>query len=256
MLRLRLIHWKAAEADRYLALLRDAGHRVEYYNEFSPQMMREWRKSPPDAFVIDLSRLPSHGREIAIALRQSKSTRTVPLVFCEGEAEKVEKVKAILPDAVFCSFAGLKAALRRLPKTLTREPVVPAAMMDRYAGRSVAQKLGVKPGDKVCLLEAPGDVAELFGDVVFVESPLGAAVTLLFVAEPQEMRRQVSELRSIAGQTKFWVCWKKGKRADNGVGETLIRETGLSLGLVDYKVCAINKVWSGLCFAAQKVKNS
>ena len=128
--------------------------------------------------------------------------------------------------------------------------------MDRYAGRSVAQKLGVKPGDQVCLLEAPGNVADLLGNVSFVESPVGAAVTLLFVTDPQEMRRQLSELRSVAAQTKFWVCSQKGKRVDNAVGETLIRETGLSLGLVDYKVCSINQVWSGLCFAAQKAKKS
>ena len=112
MLRLRLIHWNAAEADRYLTLFKEAGHRVEYSPEFSPQLMREWRASPPDAFIIDLSRLPSHGREIAIALRQSKATRRIPSVFCEGEEEKVAKTRALLPDAVYCEFSRLKSSLR------------------------------------------------------------------------------------------------------------------------------------------------
>ena len=251
MLRLRLIHWKAADADRYLALLREAGHHVEYSPEFSPKLMREWREAPPDAFVIDLSRLPSHGREIAIALRQSKATREIPLVFCQGEEEKIAKTREMLPDAVYCSLSRLKSTLRRLPKA-AGVPVVPAAMMDRYAGRSTAQKLGVKADGKVCLLGAPRDITMVLGDVAFVESPMEAAVTLLFANEPQEMQRELSKLRSVAAQTKLWVCWKKGKSRENGLGENLIRETGLALGLVDYKVCSINEVWSGLLFAASR----
>jgi CheY-like chemotaxis protein len=257
MSRLRLIHWNAPEAARYQTLLKDAGHHVEYNPEFSPQLMRDWRTSPPDAFVIDLSRLPSHGREIAIALRQSKATRAIPLVFCEGEEEKIAKTRTLLPDAVFCPFSRLKSTLGKLPVAASA-PVVPKAMMDRYAGRTTAQKLGVRDGDRVCLLEASRDVTAVLGKlpdtVALVESPIGAAVTLLFVTEPQELQRQLSELRSVAGQTKLWVCWKKGKSTENGVGERLVRETGISLGLVDYKICSINQVWSGLCFASKKAK--
>jgi CheY-like chemotaxis protein len=251
MLRLRLIHWKAAEADRYLALLTEAGHHVEYSPEFSPKLMRVWRETPPDAFVIDLSRLPSHGREIAIALRQSKATRAIPLVFCEGDPAKIAKTRETLPDAVYCSLSRLKSTLRKLPKAASA-PVVPPAMMDRYAGRSAAQKLGVKANGKVCLLGAPRDITAVLGEVPFVESPTEAAVTLLFASEPQEMQRELSNLRPVAAQTKLWVCWKKGKSRENGLGETLVRETGLALGLVDYKVCSINEVWSGLLFAAPK----
>ena len=44
-------------------------------------------------------------------------------------------------------------------------------------------------------------------------------MTLLFATEPQEMRRELSRLRLLAAQTKLWVCWKKGKLAENGIGE-------------------------------------
>ena len=245
-----MIHWNALEAARYLTLLKDAGHEVGLHHEFSPRVLREWRAAPPDAFVIDLSRLPSHGREVAIALRKSKATRCVPLIFCEGEEEKVAKTRELLPDAVFCKLSRLKSALRGV-KSLN-EPVVPPAMMDRYSERTAAQKLGVRTGDRVCLLEAPREITELLGKVEVVESAKDAAVTLLFVTDAAELRRQLSELRSAAGQTKLWVCWKKGKSAQKGIGETDIRETGLSLGLVDYKICSINPVWSGLCFSLKK----
>jgi CheY-like chemotaxis protein len=258
MPRLRLIHWNAAEAARYLTLLKEAGHHVEYSPEFSPPLMRDWRSCPPDAFVIDLTRLPSHGREIAVALRQSKATRAVPIVFCEGEEAKIAKTRALLPDAVYCPFSRLKSNLRKLGSTRAT-PVVPVAMMERYAGRTVAQKLGIRAGDSVCLLEAPRDMpaglGKLPAGVTFVES-LPAAVTLFFPTDPHALRQQLSELRFFAAKTKLWVCWKKGKAAANGVSERLVRETGISLGLVDYKICSVSEVWSGLLFALQRSTTS
>jgi hypothetical protein len=256
MLRLRLIHWNAAEAAPYLILLKEAGHRVEYSPEFSPQLMREWRAAPPDAFIIDLSRLASHGREIAIAVRQSKATRGVPLLFCEGEEEKVAKTRALLPDAAFCKLSCLESALRTATLSAPAAPAVPPAMMDRYAGRSTAQKLGIRAGDAIALLDAGRDMPAALGElpegVTFVESD--AAVTLCFVTDPNDLQRRISDLRSLAAQTKLWICWKKGKRAEVGVTERLVRETGIALGLVDYKICAVSEVWSGLLFAAKAAK--
>jgi len=131
--RLRLIHWNLAEAARYVDLLQKAGHRVEYSPEFSSQLMREWRLSPPDAFVIDLSRLPSHGREIAVALRQSKATRAIPIVFCEGDEEKVAKTRALLPDAVFCQFGKLKSSLLVAKRSAPKTPAVPTCFIMAWA---------------------------------------------------------------------------------------------------------------------------
>jgi CheY-like chemotaxis protein len=254
MLRLTLIHWNAAEAARYLALLNEAGHRVDYHPEFSPQLLRNWGSAPPDAFIIDLSRLPSHGREIATALRQDKDTRSIPLIFCEGEEEKVARTRALLPDATYCKFTKLKSTLRSATKSAAKAPIVPVAMMDRYAGRTTAQKLGIRPGETVCLINPPREMPNALGvlpeNVTFVETAV--AVTLLFATDADEFRQQLSSLRSLAAQTKFWICWKKGKFAEGGVTETLVRETGISLGLVDYKICSVSEVWSGLLFAAKR----
>jgi CheY-like chemotaxis protein len=254
MLRLRLIHWNAAEAAPYLTVLKEAGHRVEYSPEFSPQLMREWRSAPPDAFIIDLSRRASHGREIAIALRQSKAARGIPLLFCEGEEENVAKTRALLPDAAFCKFSRLKSTLRAATRSAPKAPTVPVAMMDRYAGRTTAQKLGIRSGATVALLDAGRDMPAALGElpegVTFVET--GGAVTLCFATDSHELRRQISNLRSLAAQTKLWICWKKGKSAEGGVTERLVRETGIALGLVDYKICSVSEVWSGLLFAARR----
>ena len=128
MSRLRLFHWKAEEAAPLIATLKAAGHSVEYQEKLASY--REARDSPPDAFVIDLSRLPSHGREVAIFLRGSKATRHVPTVFVGGDPEKVEGVRRLLPDASYTSPGRLIATLRQV-KPLA-DPVRPAQMMDRY----------------------------------------------------------------------------------------------------------------------------
>jgi CheY-like chemotaxis protein len=261
MPRLRLIHWNAAEATRYLALLQKAGHRVEYSPEFSSQLMREWRLSPPDAFVIDLSRLPSHGREIAVALRQSKATRHIPIVFCEGEEEKVAKTRALLLDAVFCKFPKLITSLRSAGRSTAQEPAIPPAMMDRYAGRTTAQKLGIRPGAAVMLVDPPRSMPAALGElpeaVTFVENASDRpAVTLCFATDPHELRQQISSLRGLAKETKLWICWRKGKLAEKGVSERVVRETGMALGLVDYKICSVSEIWSGLLFAAKAAPKS
>ncbi len=256
---MRLIHWSPAGAAGYIAVLQKAGHRVDYSPEFTATLPREWRAAPPDAFIIDLSRLPSHGREIAIALRQSKLTRAVPIVFCDGAEDKIEKTRSLLPDAAFCTLDKLKSALQSAIRSAQETPAVPTAMMDRYAGRTTAQKLGIREGASVLLIDAPRDMPSALGElpanVAFVESSdENPAVTLCFVDDPDALYQQLSDLRSLAKQTKLWICWKKGKSATGGVSEPLVRETGIALGLVDYKICAVSPIWSGMLFAAKSAR--
>lgn len=258
MPRIRLLHWKAAEAGESIELLRAAGHQVEYEPEFRPGLMRTWRESPPDAFVIDLSRLPSQGREIAIALRQSRATRTVPIVFCDGAEDKVARVRSELPDATYCTRSTLGAGLRQALKKRLAAPVVPTQMMDRYAGRTAAQKLGIKEGSAVALIDAPRDglaaLGELPKNVEFCdEGAEHANVTLCFIHDLASLKQRLSDVRGRAGAMKLWVLWRKGGSAARGaVTENLVREYGIDLGLVDYKVCSVNAVWSALAFALKR----
>ena len=55
--------------------------------------MKEFREDLTDAVVIDLGRLPSHGREAGVFLRASKSTRLIPLLFVcmEGFARRASR---------------------------------------------------------------------------------------------------------------------------------------------------------------------
>ena len=89
MARVRLIHWNEAEAAERGERLRTAGHEVEH-GVPSPSGLRQLFGDIPDAFVVDLGRMPSQGRDLAVLLRKREATRSVPIVFVDGEPEKVE----------------------------------------------------------------------------------------------------------------------------------------------------------------------
>jgi len=50
-----------------------------------------------------------------------------------------------------------------------------------------------------------------------------------------------------------WVSWpKKSAKVPSEITEDVIREVALPLGFVDVKVCAVDKVWSGLKLVVRK----
>jgi DNA-binding NarL/FixJ family response regulator len=253
MPRVRLVHWKASEAAALLAALRAAGHEVDYDEGLASDGFRAIRKSPPDAFVIDLSRLPSHGREAATFFRGQKTTRHIPIVFVGGAPEKVEAIRKVLPDAMYTAPERLASALLTALAERPASPVVPAQMMARYTSRSAAQKLGIREGSTAALIDPPRNYASVIGEL-----PAGAAleetpevrcpITLWFVDHAAACRASLPHMRQIAGRTKLWILWRKG----SDVTQAFLRESAAAVGLVDYKICSVDANWSGMLFARRK----
>ena len=111
--RLFLIHWNADEVEQRAELLRTDGWDVETEASDGARGGKRIVADPPAAVVIDLTRLPSHGRETAHALRSYKATRTTPIVFVGGEGEPLEKTKAKVPDAIYTTAGRLKRVLAK-----------------------------------------------------------------------------------------------------------------------------------------------
>src|SRR5262249_12978099 len=110
MARVTLFHWKAAEAGPLIAALRAAGHKVEHIDQMGK--LREVREKPAEAIVLDLSRLPSHGRQLGIFLRGWTHTWTIPIVYVNGDAEKVAAIQRVLPEATYTASARIKSAVK------------------------------------------------------------------------------------------------------------------------------------------------
>ena len=250
-----LFHWKPEEAGLLIAALRRAGYEALYNPAPRQPKLRDIEESGAVAAVIDLSRLPSNGRYVAAWLRGSKRTRHLPLVFVGGTADKVELVRRQIPDATYSSLrevgSGVKKALRNPPQ----QPVVPRGMMETAPGRTTAQKLGIREGSVVRVIDPPADYARVIGrlpkDVAYDEDgDRGAAVTLWFVREASEYQKALPSRRRLAACSRLWILWRKGGR--DGLNGNIIRETALALGLVDYKICSLDAIWSGMAFAVKK----
>ncbi len=259
MHRVRLIHWNAAEAKERAARLRAAGYRVTY-EAITSDTLRTMRNDRPVAVVIDLARLPSQGRDVALALRQSTTTRHVPLVFVDGDPEKVARVKQHLPDAVYTTWGRIRSSLKRAIAHPAADPVVPSSSLAGYAGTPLPQKLGIKAHSVIVLVGAPQDFEETLGKL-----PEGVALrrrasrrrdlTIWFTKSRRDLERRVERMGAAAGKDGLWIAWpKKASGVPTDVTQVEIRRAGLAVGLVDYKICAIDTTWTGLKFARRKSK--
>jgi len=259
MPRVLLIHWNAAEAGERAERLRRAGFDADCFSGPGGAAFRQLAEKPPDAIVIDLMRLPSQGGGVGIAFRQRKATRLVPLVFVEGDPGKTANVRALLPDAVFTSWARIGPALRRALHRPPEQPLVPDTFAG-YTGTPLPKKLRVLENSAVALLHAPEmfhvKLAPLPPGVRLVGKADAADVILLFVKSTAALSRELPALTKVMrkGRT-LWIVWPKKTSALAGdLAEPAVRAMGLAAGLVDYKVCAVDPDWSGLAFAARAGK--
>ena len=256
------MHWNAAEAEQRAEALTTAGYEVEVFSPRDGAALRRYRESAPDAFVIDLSRLPSQGRAVATALRQQKATRSLPLVFAGGAPGKVAQTQKLLPDAVYAEWAKIEGPLKSALARPPAEPVVPGTM-EGYAGTPLPKKLGIRPGGVVVLAGAPEDFERKI-------EPLPAAATLrrrlqgkadhilLFVKSAAEMEKKFHlAARCLADRGGLWIMWpKRSSGISSDLTQALVRKQGLDNGFVDYKICAVDETWSGLLFARRAGKGA
>jgi hypothetical protein len=129
-----------------------------------------------------------------------------------------------------------------------------------YSGTPLTQKLGIKPGMSIAVLNAPPNI-----DAILGELPDDVSITrrlrghhdlvLIFIAHQVELAARVPALISaIAPNGMIWVAWpKRASKIETDMTEDVIREIVLPTSdLVDVKVCAIDQVWSGLKLVIRK----
>ena len=258
-MKVQLVHAKPAEAADRAAKLRAAGYRVDV-DAVSPGLLRQLRRDPPAAVVIDLGRAPSMGRDLALWLRKTKATRRIPLVVVEGDPKKTAAMQRLVPDAVYTPWSRVRGSLKRAIARPPAEPVVPDSTMAGYSGTPLPKKLGIKPCAVVALVSAPDDFEQTLGtlpdEVTLRRQARGRCDLIVWFTRSQgELRRRVQRMGQIAGKDGLWIAWPKQSSAiPTDLNQTVVRRTGLDAGLVDYKICAIDADWSGLKFTRRKAK--
>ena len=127
-----------------------------------------------------------------------------------------------------------------------------------YSGTPLPQKLGIKPGHRVALLRAPEDFDAMLGELPegvavrrSARGPLDVIVS--FTGNERELRRRFATLaQALDPSGALWIAWpKRASGVPTDLDGNVVREIGLSHGLVDNKVCAIDATWSGLRFVVR-----
>lgn len=126
-----------------------------------------------------------------------------------------------------------------------------------YSGTPLPQKLGIKDGHRVALIDPPDHFERTLGPLAtgaVVQSGLTSStkhpldVIVWFVSARAELERKLAAARRRMAQAGgLWIAWpKRASGIATDMSENVVREVALPTGLVDNKVCAIDETWSGL----------
>lgn len=252
--KVKLIHWKAEELEEREAALKSAGFLVDSDLKGGTAIIQQLASEPPAAIIIDLSRLPSQGRDFALLVRKRKATRQIPLIFVAGDAEKVNQVKLLLPDARYTSWAQITHTLQEAIQNPVENPLVHDSTFAGYAGKPLVEKLGIKPGMKIVIINEPADFIENLEFMpagVQIENKMiqDCDLSIWFSRTSEELERQIIQIMVQSKSSPVWIAWPKQKSsASKDLTQQTVRKIGLANGLVDYKICSFDETWTGLLF--------
>lgn len=122
-----------------------------------------------------------------------------------------------------------------------------------YSKRTLAEKLGIKSGARIAILNSPGGYEATLGPLpegVDLTSRLSGPLHLIqfFTTSKKELEGNLPRLmRAMAQNGALWISWpKRASKVKTDLTEDVIREIALRNKLVDVKVCAVDEKWSGL----------
>ena len=253
----RLVHFDENEGFERQRQLEALGFDAAFdFDDGLMVVIKSIKSTLPDAVVIDLSRIPSHGRAVAHSLREAKYSRHLPIVFVDGEPEKVARTKQLIPDATYTTWGRIKTALSKAIAKPVKNPVVPDHNL--AWGTPTVAKLGIKAGHKVALLASPKGFADtlrpLPDRVTFTARPDATVdVFMAFAKSARELHAHLTAVQRIAERQTLWLVWpKKASGVKSDLAGNVVRNAGLAAGWVDFKVCAVDGTWSGLAFKRKK----
>lgn len=117
-----------------------------------------------------------------------------------------------------------------------------------YSKRSRLDKLGVKPGMKVAVLDVSEadfvpELKQRTSDIAAGRPRKDTDMIFLGIETATPLRRLATLQRSIRRDGAIWVLWPKGQKH---ITEDMIRAAAIAHGLVDIKVLAFSERLSGL----------
>jgi len=119
--KLFIIQWDEPSAEKRAEKMRFDNWEVFVESVDGDRAYRQIKEILPNIVLIDLSKKPSHGREVALCLSETKATRSIPIIFVNGDDEDIDDIKLKVPDAVFTTEMQLQITLDVIMKKLERK---------------------------------------------------------------------------------------------------------------------------------------
>jgi hypothetical protein len=233
------------------------GYRAQWRRWSSPQIARA-KVAPPAAVLIDLSRTPSLGRDVAIAMRSHRALLAVPFLLVDGAPEVVTNLQKFLPDAVPSERRRIKTSLASVLKKQPHGARL-LSVFAAYESAPLAKKLGIKRGGVVAVRDGPRGLRAKLGGL-----PSGAKLiahgiaprelTMWFVHSHAILVGEMLAMRQHARSGALWILWNKKASSEKDIRLTqlTVRKAGLDAGLVDFKITRVDEDWAGLKFTMNK----
>jgi hypothetical protein len=127
--------------------------------------------------------------------------------------------------------------------------------MAGYSKTPLIKKLGIKPGFRLIILNAPENYTQTLGELpedIMVADSLAGSLDFIhfFTTRRETLAAEFPQLKqALTPSGILWISWpKRSARVETDLTEDTIRAIGLENGLVDVKVAAVDEVWSGLKF--------
>jgi hypothetical protein len=134
-------------------------------------------------------------------------------------------------------------------------------MLEGYSSAPLIKKLGIKANSIVVLINAPSDFETTIGNLpenvsLFHEMRDEHDLIILFTRHKNDLEKNLKEIaQRLKEGAGAWIAWpKKTSGVRSNLSQNFVRQTGLAMNLVDFKVCSIDTIWSGLKFTRRKIK--
>jgi hypothetical protein len=114
--------------------------------------------------------------------------------------------------------------------------------------KTVAQKLNLKPGEKLWLFNIPENIRPLLSDAQANLVTSGPAdVILCFLKKQQELSRHLVALKAALAPTgRLWIVYPKAGKLGTDLNRDIIWKQAGPVGLQAVAMIAIDETWSAL----------
>jgi hypothetical protein len=119
--------------------------------------------------------------------------------------------------------------------------------------KTIAQKLGVKPGAKVLLINPPRGYQKAMGDFppgvkVLTKPAEPADIIQVFVISKEELEGKLTRLKAtLRPTTTLWVSYPKGtSKIKTDINRDIIREYAETVGFQTVALISVDETWAAL----------